>query len=102
LSLLGAVYAHDYEKPGLAPWFMSLHSKRGMPCCDGKDAVHLSDVDWQSHDGHYQVRLNGKWVDVPDDAVVDEPNRDGSTLVWPYYIDGDLVGVHCFMPGTMG
>ena len=98
--ILEPVIAHDYERPELAPWFMGLHSKKGSPCCDGKDAIHISDVDWESRDGHYRVRLNGRWVDVPDDAVVDGPNRAEQTLVWPFYINGEQIGVRCFMPGA--
>ena len=33
--------------------------------------------------GHYRVRLEGEWYDVPDDAVITEPNRVGRTMVWP-------------------
>jgi len=48
------------------------------------------------------VRIDGEWVDVPNDAVVDGPNRAGRTMVWPYYLNGALVGVRCFLPGSMG
>ena len=34
-------------------------------------------------DGHYRVRIEGDWVDVPEDAVITEPNRVGRTMVWP-------------------
>ena len=33
--------------------------------------------------GHYRVRIEGEWVDVPDEAVITEPNRVGRTMVWP-------------------
>jgi hypothetical protein len=103
--------AHDHEHPELNGWFRSLESGRG-PCCDGSDAMHLADPDWESHDGHYRVRLpvnpnitydleqNGEWVDVPDEAVVKGPNRDGRALVWPMYQNGEPA-VRCFMPGSM-
>ncbi|WP_245286910.1 hypothetical protein [Bradyrhizobium sp. Tv2a-2] len=69
---------------------------------------HLSDVEWKSENGHYQVLINqymdgsgqNVWVDVPDDAVIKEPNRDGRTLVWPIW--GDRPQVRCFLPGAMG
>jgi hypothetical protein len=103
--------AHDHEHPELNGWYQSLESGKG-PCCDGTDAVHLADPDWESHDGHYRVRLpknpnitydlevNGEWVDVPDEAVVKGPNRDGRALVWPMYRDGHPQA-RCFMPGSM-
>ena len=39
--------------------------------------------DWESESGHYRVRIEGEWVDVPDEAVITEPNRVGRTMVWP-------------------
>lgn len=98
--MIGPALAHDYERPELAPWFMQLRSGKG-PCCDGKDATHLSDVDWESKDGHYRVRIDGQWVDVPDEAVLNEPNLDGQTLVWIWYRDGKPQ-VRCFMAGAGG
>lgn len=117
LLLLGIhfAHAHDHERPELTPWFKQLKSGKGM-CCDGSDALHLRDVDWEVKGEHYRVRIpkNGAdmakaamgeqvesdWVDVPKDAVIDEPNRDGSTLVWPLY--GYMgASVRCFMPGSM-
>ena len=50
--------------------------------------------------GHYRVRIEGEWVDVPEEAVITEPNRVGRTMVWP--IRGYLgLTIRCFMPGSM-
>ena len=64
------------------------------------DGSAAADADWDTKDGHYRVRLEGDWVDVPEDAVVAGPNRAGRTVVWLYYIDGHPQ-VRCFIPGTM-
>lgn len=102
LFLVHACHAHDHNHPELNGWLMSLRNNKGVPCCDGSDATRLSDVDWESKDGHYRVRLMGDdWVDVPDEAVIEQPNRAGQTLVWPYYLNGQLRGIRCFMPGSM-
>jgi len=90
LTALGAglAQARDdgrYAGSPLKPWFDSLHSKRG-PCCADADGMTLKEVDWDTKDGHYRVFIEGKWWDVPDDAVIREPNRDGRTIVWPIYI----------------
>ena len=52
----------------LKSWFDSLRSGRG-PCCSDADGSVVADVDWESKDGHYRVRLDGEWIDVPEDAV---------------------------------
>jgi hypothetical protein len=85
--------------PELKTWFDSLRSGQG-PCCSDADGTALSDVDWESRGGHYRVRLEGEWVDVPDDAVITVPNRVGRTMVWPMYRDGKMTP-RCFMPGSM-
>jgi len=99
LSIFAVARAHDHERPELNSWYESLHSGKG-PCCDGTDAKHVDDVDWESKDGHYRVRIDGEWVDVPKEAVVEGPNRAGRTMVWPYYLDGHPKA-RCFMPGSM-
>ena len=95
----------------LKAWFDGLRSGKG-PCCSDADGSALSDSDWDSKDGHYRVRvprygyaIDGQkqelvWVDVPEEAVISEPNRVGRTMVWPIY--GYMgVTIRCFMPGSM-
>src|SRR6266436_5559552 len=108
LLLTTATLARDdgrYANSPLKPWFDSLRSGKGL-CCSFADGSVISDVDWESKDGHYRVRLEGRWVDVPDDAVITEPNRAGRTMVWPYTADRGTDHPHteirCFMPGSMG
>ena len=85
--------------PELKAWFDALKSGKG-PCCSDADGTAVSDVDWESGNGHYRVRIEGEWVDVPEDAVITEPNRAGRTMVWP--IRGYLgLSIRCFMPGSM-
>ena len=112
-------HGHDHNRPDLTNWFTSLHNKHGTLCCDGSEAMHLSDVDWSAPDSsshHYRVRIPANvdaarvrrseevetmWVDVPDHAVIDDPNKEGTALVWPTYgYFGAMV--RCFMPGAEG
>lgn len=92
------------QNPELHAWFDSLASKKGL-CCSFADGVKVEDVDWDTKDGHYRVRLDGKWIDVPDAAVITEPNRFGPAVVWPYSDYEDYTGastgtqIRCFMPG---
>jgi hypothetical protein len=106
VSLVAARLAHARDPDGryanspLRGWFEQLASKKGR-CCSDADGRALSDVDWTSHDGHYRVLIDGEWVDVPDDALITEPNRAGPTMVWPTWLDGHPQ-VRCFLPGSMG
>ncbi|HWZ38275.1 MAG TPA: hypothetical protein VNY08_08250 [Bradyrhizobium sp.] len=87
------------QNPELHQWFEGLRSGKG-PCCSDADGSAVSDVDWDTAGGHYRVRIDGAWIDVPDEAVITEPNRIGRTMVWP--IRGYLgISVRCFMPGSM-
>lgn len=88
-----------YAGSALKPWFDALKSGKG-PCCSDADGTALSDVDWETSGGHYRVHINGEWVDVPEDAVITEPNLAGRTMVWPMYRDGK-VQVRCFIAGVM-
>jgi len=86
--------------PEIKAWFDKLASGRG-PCCSDADGFALSDPDWESKDGHYRVRIDGQWIDVPDDAVITVPNRVGRTMVWPIRYPGRMIFIRCFMPGAM-
>ncbi|MGA7805075.1 hypothetical protein [Bradyrhizobium sp.] len=88
-----------YAASPLKAWFDSLRSNKGL-CCSVADGFAVSDPDWESRNGHYRVRLDGKWLDVPDDAVITEPNRFGRTMVWPIR-DSLGTSIRCFMPGAM-
>jgi hypothetical protein len=86
--------------PELRAWFNGLKSGKG-PCCSDADGTAVSDVDWESGNGHYRVRIDGEWVAVPDEAVITEPNRVGRTMVWPIRDGVGGLYIRCFMPGSM-
>ncbi len=67
-----------YADSPLHDWFNHLASGRCL-CCSMADGETVADPDWESKEGHYRVRLDNKWVDVPDEAVITEPNRAGRT-----------------------
>ena len=91
-AFIGAAQARDDGRD-------SLKSGKG-PCCSDADGFAVSDPDWESRNGHYVVRIDNQWIDVPDDAVITEPNRVGRTMVWP--IKGSLgISIRCFLPGSM-
>lgn len=92
-----------YAQSPLKPWFDSLKSGKG-PCCSDADGAAVSDPDWETKrvgdEVHYRVRIEGEWYDVPDDAVLTQPNLYGKTMVWPIKGWGGLT-IRCFIPGPM-
>lgn len=102
MSIVRSAFARDdgrYAQSPLKSWFDSLKSGKG-PCCSDADGSVVQDADWEVKDGHYHVRLNGEWHDVPEDAVLTQPNLYGKTMVWPIGGWGGLT-IRCFLPGAM-
>jgi hypothetical protein len=104
LSGAAALRARDdgrYAKmdPATHEWFEHLASGKGL-CCSFADGFSIADVDWEVRDGKYRVRLNGRWIEVPDNALVTEPNRFGPAVVWPYTASDDETQIRCFLPGA--
>ena len=98
------LWAHDdgrYAKmdPGMHAWFDRLASGKGL-CCSFADGFSIADVDWDTKDGRFRVRVDGQWIDVPDTAVVTEPNRFGPAVVRPYRDADGTTQIRCFLPGA--
>jgi len=87
-----------YADSPLHDWFNHLASGKGL-CCSMADGEVVVDADWESKDGHYRVKVDGKWWNVDDEAVITEPNKAGRTMVWPMRFD-HMVGIRCFIPGA--
>jgi hypothetical protein len=85
----------------LKQWFDNLASRRG-PCCSVADGQSVQDVDWDTKDGKYRVRLDGQWIEVPPDALVTVPNKFGLAVVWPYEDYESRTQIRCFIPGAGG
>ena len=97
-----SLHARDdgrFTNSPLKEWFDRLASRNGL-CCAFADGVSVQDVDWDSREGHYRVRIYGEWFVVPDAAVVTEPNRFGPAVVWPYNDRYGNTQIRCFMPGA--
>ena len=108
LSLLffpGLAFPRDldgkYENSPLKWWFDSLASRRGF-CCSFADGQSVEDVDWDTKDGKYRVRLDSQWIEVPPDALVTAPNKFGLAVVWPYKDYEGRTQIRCFIPGAGG
>jgi hypothetical protein len=102
LGALVPVQARDdgrYVNDPLHAWFDHLASGNGL-CCSFADGFSVQDVDWDTQDGKYRVRLYGEWIIVPDNAVVAEPNKFGRAVVWPYMDAKGVTQIRCFLPGA--
>jgi hypothetical protein len=114
------VRAHDRDghwaklaQEGKAPpkeWWDHLASGKGL-CCSFADGETVKDVDWDTEgpNGGYRVFLDGHWIDVPPEAVINEPNRFGPAVVWPYRSTENIpsmmggiaeLKIRCFLPGA--
>lgn len=96
--LIKPAWGHDHNRPELNGWMKGLHSKNNTWCCDGNDTDPIDD--WDTKGGHYRVKFQGQWYDVPDDAIVEGPNKSGTPLLWMQKGWGE-VRPRCFMPGTL-
>jgi len=105
-SFPSVMLAHDSGQyagvdPALHAWFDKLASGKGL-CCSFADGVAVEDVDWDTGGagGRYRVRLDGRWIEVPDAALVTEPNKFGRAVVWPYQDSSGSTQIRCFLPGA--
>ncbi len=90
--------ARGQDRQGLREWFNSLRNQVNVQCCMDFDGRSLEEADWRIAGDKYQVSVEGKWIDVPPEALVTVPNRLGRAHLWLKY-DG---GVRCFIPGSAG
>lgn len=102
LAICTPALAHDNGQfnnvsPQVRAWFKGVKSQHGVPCCDIADG-HRTDYDMRKD--QYWVPINGNWMPVPADAVLDTVgNPIGDAVVW-YSIYGDHVVIRCFVPGS--
>jgi hypothetical protein len=93
--------AHDNGQFGdvsdaVRVWFKNVKSPHGIPCCDIADG-HRTEFDMRQN--QYWVPINGNWMPVPAEAVVQNTgNPVGEAVVW-YSAFGDHVVIRCFVPG---
>lgn len=94
--------AHDNGQfnnvsPAVRTWFHDVRSPSGVPCCDIADGHR---TDFQMRKNQYWVPINGTWMPVPPQAVVNNAgNPVGDAVVW-YSIYGGEVVIRCFVPGS--
>lgn len=103
--LLLFAFAHaggQYPDGAMHTWFDTLMSGKGL-CCSFADGRTVDDPDVSMDGDHYRVRVDGNWIDVPDNAVVtpNGGNKFGRAVVWPYIDSDGITRIRCFMPGAL-
>jgi hypothetical protein len=106
----GGGSARDYGQyrnvdPAIREWIQGLKDKAGQGCCDTADG-HPAEYEWDIAGNRYRVQIEGEWYDVPQDAVIDGPNKLGYATVWYWWsweVDGKKIHhIRCFLPGPGG
>jgi len=83
--------------PAVRTWFHGVKSPSGIPCCDIADG-HRTDYDMRKN--RYWVPINGTWMPVPPQAVINNSgNPVGDAIVW-YSTYANQVVIRCFVPGA--
>jgi hypothetical protein len=91
--------------PVMHDWIMTLHAKgSGYWCCDLADGELTQQDIRKGADGevHWFVFVDAEWQEVPDEAIVEAPNKIGRPIVWATHYGPQQVHINCFLPGALG
>lgn len=93
------------SNPEIKSWIRALKNQDKVGCCDVADG-YPADVEWDTKNSSYRVRIEGEWYVVPPEAVLTEPNRLGYAMVWFFWSYEEGVRkaprIRCFLPGAGG
>lgn len=93
--------------PSVRQWFRNqISPKTGANCCSEADGSYAEE---EIRGIHYWVQFTAKsydgksdvvseWMQVPDDVVIHDPNRNGAPVVWWHYLDF-VLKIRCYAPG---
>ena len=84
-------------------WYSQLRDSRGVSCCNG-DADHGDCRPAQARqegDGTWRVWLDGSWIPVPPQAVLD-PHLNRDPLHAHICAHRETNYIYCFLPGAGG
>ena len=106
LTVPAMARAPAMSDPDLAPWFRSLRTPSDtMSCCDQSDGHILKDSEIQitsdnsetlaRGDLHYQISIDGAWVPVPNEAILQRADNPTGQYV-AFWLPG-TTNILCFV-----
>jgi hypothetical protein len=81
----------DNADPELAPWFQSLRAPNGSSCCSIADC---RTTDYRTNGMGYEALIDGRWVTVPPERVLDHIANPTGRAVVCY---APALGILCFV-----
>jgi hypothetical protein len=95
----------EHAAPETKAWIEGLTNRGGKSCCSTADGIRPEEVEWDVHINGYRVRIDGRWHEVPDYALLKERNRLGFAIVWFFWVNNgsdppDDIYIMCFLPGS--
>jgi hypothetical protein len=104
----------DLRSPEHLWWECQRTPETQKKCCAEADGRNLSDSEWRQSSSGYQVRVGGRWFDVPPEAVIPGTGRCGpepdvehrsEAKVWFVLLlpkgNSFAILINCFMAGTL-
>lgn len=102
--LCTSAMAHDWKHSQYTPGEQQFLQEQKVPgtnssCCSIYDGSFAEE---DIRNGHYWVRWgdNKEWYPVPDEAVIQGPNKFGRPAVWWGKGEEGETYVRCFIPGA--
>lgn len=79
-------------------WFKSLRVPgTSISCCDESDCKRIDDDEWRVGENGYEVVIDGRVVEVPEERVLNRPDGPIKQAVL-CSLNGRVL---CFRPGTL-
>ena len=87
--------------PKIRDWFKNLRSPQGVPCCSTSDGRYTTWRKSEFEGYEYDVPIEGKWVPVPNEAIIRNANNpNNEAIVWYVKQTIEKPYIRCFVLGS--
>jgi hypothetical protein len=108
-----ATWKPEYAQmdPALRQWFNSQKNPTtSVPCCSVADGTYAEEdirgerywTKFLAHNVGTGEDVSSGWMEVPEDTIIRNSNRNGAPVVWYYFMttsEGSKLYIRCFVPG---